>query len=89
MDEAVISLEEDISESKPPAFYNRLGVILAMKKQEFDRAQQMIEKAIELAPTNGTYEKNLHKVLSRAALHARKSNGGKKKGLRGLFGRRK
>ncbi len=89
VDSAVELLEKAIRESKNPAFYNRLGVILAMKKQEFSRAQEMIEKAIELAPNNGTYEKNLHKVLSRAALHARKGPGGKRKGIRGLFGRRK
>jgi hypothetical protein len=70
---------------------NRLGVILAMKKREFARAQQLVEQAIELAPDNAAYEKNLQKILSMAATSDLKKgeDKGDKKGLLGLLGRRK
>ena len=93
IDKAVQYLEDAIKESKEPAFYNRLGVILAMKKFEFVRAQKMIETALEIAPGNATYEHNLHKVLQMAAKldverHQDKKGGGKR-GLLGFLGRKK
>jgi hypothetical protein len=95
VDEAIALLEKAIKEAKEPAFYNRLGVILATKKHEFARAQQLIELAIDMAPNNTTYQHNLGKVLSMAAtrdMSARNSgppSGGKKAGILGLLGRKK
>jgi tetratricopeptide (TPR) repeat protein len=48
------------------AFHNRIGVILAMRKREFDRAAAEIERAIALEPDNAHYRNNLGKVMSRA-----------------------
>lgn len=92
VDRAIELLEQAISHSKQPAFLNRLGVILAMKKREYDRAQQLVEQARELAPDNATYEKNLHKILSMAAtadVRQQEEDQGKKSGLLGFLGRRK
>ncbi len=92
IDRAVGLLEDAIKEAKEPAFYNRLGVILAMKKFEFVRAQQLIETALELAPGNPTYEHNLHKVLQMAAKLDVEQHGKKGKsrsGLLGFLGRKK
>lgn len=92
VDRAIELLERAIQQSRRAPFLNRLGVILAMKKRRYAEAQALIEEAIELVPTNPTYERNLQKVLSMAAareVHAA-SNSGKRSGLlRGLLGRRK
>jgi Flp pilus assembly protein TadD len=48
------------------AFHNRIGVILAMRKREFDRAAAEIERAISLEPDNAHYRNNLGKVMARA-----------------------
>jgi hypothetical protein len=48
------------------AFHNRIGVILAMRKREFDRAAAEIERAISLEPDNAHYRNNLGKVIARA-----------------------
>jgi hypothetical protein len=48
------------------AFHNRIGVILAMRKREFDRAASEIERAIALEPDNAHYRNNLGKVIARA-----------------------
>lgn len=91
-DEAISLLEKAIDESKQPAFYNRLGVLLAMKRQDYSRAQELIEKAIELAPGNTVYEKNLQKILARAAtddVKMRTAGDAKKGGLLSFLGRRK
>jgi Flp pilus assembly protein TadD len=90
--DAVELLERALSESKEPAFYNRLGVILAMKKREFGRAQELIGTALKLAPGNATYQHNLGKVLSMAAAHdveSRNAGASKKGGLLGFLGRKK
>lgn len=91
VDRAVELLEQAISHSKQPAFLNRLGVILAMKKREYARAQQLVEQARDLAPDNATYEKNLHKILSMAATAdvRQQEDQGKKGGFLGFLGRRK
>jgi tetratricopeptide (TPR) repeat protein len=92
VERAIALLEQAITLSKQAPFLNRLGVILAMKKREFARAQQLVEQAIDLAPDNGAYEKNLQKILSMAATSdIRRQNEDKdqKKGLLGLLGRRK
>lgn len=91
VDRAIELLEKALSESKQAPFYNRLGVILATKKGEYVRAQALIEQALELAPGNTLYEKNMSKVLSKAAAaEMRPDRGGDKKGgLLGFLGRRK
>lgn len=95
VDRAIDLLEKAVNESRQAVFLNRLGVVLAMKKREFVRAQSLIEEAIELAPSNPTYEKNLHKILARAAtadMSPSTSAGGskdKRSGLLGFLGRRK
>ena len=50
----------------PAAFHNRIGVILAMRKREFDRAASEIQKAISLEPDNPHYRSNLGKVMQKA-----------------------
>ena len=47
------------------AFHNRIGVILAMRKSEFDRAAAEIQKAIALEPDNPHYRNNLGKVMKK------------------------
>jgi tetratricopeptide (TPR) repeat protein len=91
VDEAIDLLEKALGESKEPAYYNRLGVLLAMKKKEFGRAQELIETALKLTPGNTTYQHNLGKVLSMAATHDvdAQKHGGKKSGLLGFLGRKK
>ena len=93
LDKAIGLYERALIEGKEPAFYNRLGVVLAMKKFEFGRAQKLIETAVALAPKNATYQHNLKKVLTLAATHdveqRELANAGRKKGLLGFLGRKK
>ena len=90
VDKAIDLLEKAIEESKQAAFYNRLGVILAMKKREYDRAQRLVEEALDLSPGNAAYEKNLQKILAMAAAAASGTKGpAKRGGLLGFLGRRK
>ena len=46
---------------------NRLGVVVATKKRQFVRAQELLQRAIELAPQNPVYTHNLSKILGLAA----------------------
>jgi predicted Zn-dependent protease len=48
------------------AFHNRLGVLLAMKKRDFDAAADAIQRAIELEPENLHYKSNFGKIIQRA-----------------------
>ncbi|MCB9655364.1 MAG: tetratricopeptide repeat protein [Deltaproteobacteria bacterium] len=94
VDQAIEYLEAAVAESRQAAFLNRLGVILAMKKREFSRAQTLIEEAIELAPGNETYARNLQKILSSAATHGQRAappadSPGIKQGLNRLFSKLK
>ncbi|MBK8012260.1 MAG: tetratricopeptide repeat protein [Deltaproteobacteria bacterium] len=94
VDQAIEYLEAAVAESRQAAFLNRLGVILAMKKREFTRAQALIEEAIELAPGNDTYGRNLQKILSSAATHGQRAapvadSPGIKQGLNRLFSKLK
>ncbi len=91
VDRAIELLEQAIERSKQAPFYNRLGVLLAMKKRRYMEAQALISQALELMPNNATYEKNLQKILSMAAAaDVRPSNASNKKGgLLGFLGRRK
>jgi tetratricopeptide (TPR) repeat protein len=65
LDGAIQLLERAISESEDAAFYNRLGVILATRMQDYGRAESLLRKASELAPKNEAYRHNLEKILSR------------------------
>ncbi|MBI4820140.1 MAG: hypothetical protein HY791_27945 [Deltaproteobacteria bacterium] len=92
VDDAIDLLEQALEESRDPAVLNRLGVLLAMKRQEHKRAREMIQEAIRLSPGNQVYENNLKKVLARSAARADadKREAAKKKGfLGGLLGGRK
>jgi hypothetical protein len=66
VDEAIQLLEKALELEQDPATYNRLGVLLAMKKRHFDRAIELIEVAIEKAPSNVAYKANLAKVQGMA-----------------------
>ena len=50
----------------PAAFHNRIGVLLAMRKRDYDRAKEEIQKAIALEPKNPHYSNNLGKVMAKA-----------------------
>jgi tetratricopeptide (TPR) repeat protein len=88
IDAAIELLERALKVSKEAAIYNRLGVILALHKQDFDQGREMIERAVELAPENQTYAHNLSKILTRAAAIdvEKKSGPGEGKKTGGLFG---
>lgn len=69
VEEAIRFLEKSIAQSPDAAsLYNRLGIILMRERADFRRAEQLVRKAIELAPENTVYETNLRQVLSRAAV---------------------
>jgi tetratricopeptide (TPR) repeat protein len=67
IDGAITALERGIAMApNAAAFHNRIGVILAMRKREFERAAAEIQRAIALEPDNAHYRNNLGKVLARA-----------------------
>lgn len=69
LDEAIRFLENSISKSPDaPSLYNRLAIILMRERGDLRRAEQMLQKAVELAPENEVYEKNLKAVLSKRAM---------------------
>lgn len=59
-----ISLNPDV-----PAIHNRLGVLLALQKRDYDAAAAAIRRAIELEPDNLHYKNNLGKIVARAQSH--------------------
>jgi tetratricopeptide (TPR) repeat protein len=69
LEEAIRFLENSISKSPDaPSLYNRLAIILMRERGDLRRAEQMLQKAIELAPGNEVYEKNLKVVVSKRAM---------------------
>ncbi|MFZ9888690.1 MAG: hypothetical protein ACO3JL_14415, partial [Myxococcota bacterium] len=56
------------------AFHNRLGVLLAIHRREYDRAAASIQRAIELDPENLHYKSNLGKIVSRSKHRGRQAN---------------
>lgn len=92
IDGAIELLERALRSQKDAAVYNRLGVILAIRKKDFNRGREMVEKALDLAPDNETYRHNLHKILTHAATldlqkgRDQKNSGG---GIFGLFGKKR
>lgn len=99
IDGAIELLEKAIRSSpREAALYNRLGVILAIRKKEYQRGREMVERALEISPDNSVYTNNLSKILTHAAtadlMRGRGGSGaGDKKGggglLGGLFGKKK
>jgi|APLak6261679142_1056127.scaffolds.fasta_scaffold00134_13 hypothetical protein len=71
LDEAIRFLEKSIAQSPDAAsLYNRLGIILMRERADFRRAEQLIRKAVELAPENSVYDANLKKVVELQAVRS-------------------
>jgi tetratricopeptide (TPR) repeat protein len=91
VDGAIELLERALRSHKDAAIYNRLGVILAIRKKDYGRGRAMVEKALDLSPDNETYRHNLHKILTHAAtLDLQKGRDPKASGgIFGIFGKKK
>jgi tetratricopeptide (TPR) repeat protein len=87
LDRAVRLLDRALQTSKEPVVMNRLGVILATRKHDYRRAQELLEAAVEIDPHNSAYTHNLGKVLAAAAVHveAKKEDGARAKGRLASF----
>lgn len=68
LDRTIRLLERALQVSKEAVILNRLGVILATKRRDFVRAQDLLEAAVELDPQNAAYVHNLSKILAAAAM---------------------
>ena len=67
VDGALVVLEKGLYLApNPAAFHNRIGVLLAMRKRDYQRAKEEIQKAIALEPKNPHYSNNLGKVMAKA-----------------------
>jgi DNA-binding MarR family transcriptional regulator len=67
--EALRYLEMAISRSKDPApLYNRLAIVLIRERLDFNRAEKMLLRALELAPGHSIYTANLEQVRHRRAI---------------------
>ena len=92
VDEAVELLREALKYAKDAPIYNRLGVLLAMRKFQYGEARELIETAIRKDSANATYQHNLKKILAMQAsveVDRRAQEGKQKKGLLGFLSRRK
>jgi hypothetical protein len=67
VDRAVRLFEAALRLGEDPLILNRLGVVLAMRRSDVRRGQQLLERAVALAPMNPVYTHNLSKVLGLAA----------------------
>jgi hypothetical protein len=65
-DEAIALLERALEQSKDPALFNRLGVIIAMRKRDLARGRELVERALEIDPESKTYRHNLEKIAQMA-----------------------
>ncbi|MBN2361624.1 MAG: hypothetical protein JXR83_19380 [Deltaproteobacteria bacterium] len=64
IDGAIEYLESTIPKARDPApLLNHLALLMVKTKKDFEYAEQLLEKAEQLDPTNPTYRKNLQKVL--------------------------
>jgi Flp pilus assembly protein TadD len=64
-------LEESIAKSRAPAaLYNRLAIALVKERRDYFRAEELINKAIQLEPGNKTYTSNLAKILMMIASYS-------------------
>jgi tetratricopeptide (TPR) repeat protein len=67
IDRALDLLREGIAVNPDvPAIHNRLGVLLALQKRDYEAAAAAIQRAIELEPDNLHYRNNLGKIVARA-----------------------
>lgn len=84
-DEAISLLEQAIADVRDPAYLNRLGVILALKKGELDRGRKLVEEAIRAGGSkkNPIYESNLEKIKTRLQKKDPRNKEVKKQGLLG------
>lgn len=91
--EGAIALLEEAIEIEPDArVLNRLGVILAMRKQNYERGRSLLEQAIRLSPENDTYRHNLEKVLMMASAceeEERRNQPKPRKSVFGLFSKKR
>ena len=62
IDEAVELLEQVVEVRPDASVYHRLGVLLATHTPYHARAQELLETAISLAPTNTAYSRSLVRV---------------------------
>jgi Flp pilus assembly protein TadD len=74
VEEAIRYLEKCIATTaKPAALYNRLALALIKERRDFRRAEEMIDKAMELDPDNPVYRENSLKIVAmRASASSRK-----------------
>jgi len=76
VDEAMSLLRDGLQKNPDvPAIHNRLGVLLALQKKDYEKAAACIRKAIELEPENLHYKNNLGKILSRKKRKQRRPAG--------------
>jgi hypothetical protein len=69
LEEAIRYLEKSIAQSPDaPSLYNRLAIILMRERADLRRAEQLLQKAVELAPENTVYDTNLKAVLAKRAM---------------------
>jgi hypothetical protein len=70
-EDAIGFLERSIAQSPDAAsLYNRLGIIVMRERVDYERAEELMRKAVELAPGNRVYETNLQMVVSQQELHS-------------------
>lgn len=66
IDAALDVLEQGVERfPNEAAFHNRMGVILALKKRDYEGAVSAIQRAIEIAPDNLHYKNNLGKIVAK------------------------
>ncbi len=66
IDEALDVLEQGVSRfPMAAAFHNRIGVILALRKRDYEGAVQAIQRAIDIDPENLHYKSNLGKIVAK------------------------
>lgn len=89
-DDAVRLLQKAIEVNPDAAvLYNRLGVVLATRKQDYAAAAEVLFKACELEPNNETYMSNLAKVAERSESARAQEQADKASLVGGLFRRRR
>jgi hypothetical protein len=66
IDAALDVLEQGVARfPNAAAFHNRMGVILALRKRDYDAAVQAIQRAIDIDPDNLHYKSNLGKIVAK------------------------
>jgi tetratricopeptide (TPR) repeat protein len=66
IDEALDVLERGIERfPSAAAFHNRMGVILALRKRDYEGAVHAIQRAIDIDPENLHYKSNLGKIVAK------------------------